>query len=30
MLPLYKVMSLLFRVFSKPLINMTKQYHTRN
>ncbi len=30
MLPLIKVISLLFRVFSKPLISMTKQYHSRN
>jgi hypothetical protein len=30
MIPLIKVVSLLFRVFSKPLINYTKMYHATN
>lgn len=30
MIPLIKVVSLLFRVFSKPLINYTKTYHATN
>lgn len=29
-LPLFKVLSLIIRVFSKPLINYTKQVHLRN
>jgi hypothetical protein len=30
MLPLYKLYSLLLRVFSRPLINLTKRYHATN
>ena len=30
MIPLIKVVSLFFRVFSKPLINYTKMYHATN
>ena len=29
-LPLFKVLSLVIRVFSKPLINYTKQVHLKN
>lgn len=29
-LPLYKVISLFIRVFSRPLINYTKQIHRKN
>lgn len=30
MIPLYKLLSLLLRVFSRPLINLTKRYHANN
>ena len=30
MIPLIKIVSLLFRVFSKPLINYTKMFHATN
>jgi hypothetical protein len=30
MLPLYKLLSLFLRVFSRPLINITKRYHATN
>jgi len=30
MLPFYKLLSLLLRVFSRPLINLTKRYHATN
>jgi hypothetical protein len=30
MLPLYKLLSLFLRVFSRPLINLTKRYHANN
>jgi hypothetical protein len=30
MLPLYKLLSLFLRVFSRPLINLTKRYHATN
>ena len=30
MLPLYKLFSLVARVFSRPLINLTKRYHANN
>ena len=30
MIPLYKLFSLLLRVFSRPLINLTKRYHANN
>lgn len=30
MIPLYKVFSLLIRVFSRPLINYTKKIHANN
>jgi hypothetical protein len=30
MLPVYKILSLFLRVFSRPLINLTKRYHATN
>ena len=30
MFPLYKLLSLFLRVFSRPLINLTKRYHATN
>ena len=30
MIPIYKLLSLGVRVFSRPLINLTKQYHANN
>jgi len=30
MLPFYKLLSLFLRVFSRPLINLTKRYHATN
>lgn len=30
MIPLYKLLSLVLRVFSRPLINLTKRYHANN
>jgi len=30
MLPVYKLLSLFLRVFSRPLINITKRYHATN